>query len=48
MLVLVAVLIGAVLVGGSRVGQPIRRRPWLLIALCTIAAASYYSLGTVT
>lgn len=47
MSVLVAFLIGAVLVGGSGMARPLRERPWLLVVVCTIVAASFYRLGAV-
>lgn len=43
MLVLVAFLIGAAVIGGGRSTAWVRKRPWLLVPYCVIAAALFYS-----
>jgi hypothetical protein len=45
--VLVLLLLGTFLVGGTRLGPWVRTHPPLLLALCAIAAASFYSLRVV-
>jgi hypothetical protein len=47
MQVLVILLIGAFLVGGTSLGRRLREQPFLLVPLCTLAAASYYSFRVV-
>jgi hypothetical protein len=44
MQVLIALLIGAFILGGTALGRWIRDRPPVLLTLCTLAAASYYTL----
>jgi hypothetical protein len=45
--VLVVLLLGTLILGGTRVGRHIRDRPLVLLSLSTIAAASYYSLWVI-
>jgi hypothetical protein len=45
--VLVVLLMGAFVLGGTRLGRWIRSSPVALLALSTVAAASYYSLRVV-
>lgn len=45
MQILVILIVGAFIVGGTRLGCWIRQRPMVLIPLTTVAAASYYSLS---
>jgi hypothetical protein len=47
MQVLILLLIGSFLIGGTSLGRRLRERPLLLVPLCTLAAASYYSYGVV-
>lgn len=47
MQVFVLFLLTAFLIGGSRLGDPVRRRPVLLLAFSIAAAASFYSLRIV-
>jgi hypothetical protein len=47
MKVLLAFLIVAFLLGGSRFGRRVRERPVVLLAFCTVVAASYYSLQVI-
>jgi hypothetical protein len=47
MQVLVVMLIGAFVIGGTRLGDWLRRHPPALITLSAIAAASYYALRVV-
>lgn len=48
MQVLVFFLIVAIVIGGSRHGALVRRRPWLLLAFTVLVATSFYSLRVVT
>jgi hypothetical protein len=45
--VLVVLLIGAFALGGTRLGRWIRDRPPVLLPMCVLAAASYYSLSVI-
>jgi hypothetical protein len=47
MQVLVILLIGAFVLGGTALGQRLRDHPLVLVALSTLAAASYYSLRVI-
>ncbi|MEM9038267.1 MAG: hypothetical protein AAF945_05125 [Actinomycetota bacterium] len=47
MQVLLLFLLTAFIIGGTSLGTPIRRRPWLLFAGCSVAAAMYYSIRVV-
>ena len=47
MQVLVLLLLGAFILGATRLGTWIRDRSLVLLGLCVIAAASYYSLSIV-
>ena len=44
---LVVLLLGAVILGSTRFGRRLRDSPVALVALCTVAAASYYSLSVI-
>jgi biotin transporter BioY len=41
-------LVATFLVGGTRLGRWGRERPWAIVAGCTVAAASFYSIGIAT
>jgi hypothetical protein len=45
MQVLVALLVGSFVLGGTSLGRWLRERPIVLIPAVCVAAASYYSLG---
>jgi hypothetical protein len=45
--VLVVLLLGAFVLGGTRLGRWIRSNPVVLVTLSTVAAASYYSLRVI-
>ena len=47
MQVFVAFLFIVFLVGGTRLGRPVRERPIVLLAFCFLTAASFYSLSVV-
>jgi hypothetical protein len=47
MQVLVVLLLGAFILGATRAGSWIRDRSLVLLGLCTVAAASYYSLSVI-
>ena len=44
MKLLVAFLFACFLLGGTRFGEPLLRRPVLMIGISTVVAASYWSL----
>ncbi|MEQ8440300.1 MAG: hypothetical protein RIB65_22630 [Ilumatobacter fluminis] len=47
MQVYIGFLLIVVLLGGTRIGRPVREHPVLLLALCTVVASSFYSLRVV-
>lgn len=47
MQVLIGFLVICFVLGGTRFGEPFRRRPVLLLVASTAVAASYYSLGVI-
>jgi hypothetical protein len=47
MQVLVVLLLGAFIIGSTRAGRWLRDNPIALVAVCSVAAASYYSLGVI-
>jgi hypothetical protein len=47
MQVIVLLLLGTFILGGTRLGPWVRERPFVLLVLCSIAAASFYSLRVV-
>jgi hypothetical protein len=44
---LVILLLGTLILGGTRVGRQLRERPLVLLAMCTVAAASFYSMRVI-
>ena len=42
---LVFLLLGAFVIGGTGLGRWMVAHRWVMLALATLAAASYYSLG---
>lgn len=47
MQIFVGFLVVVILLGGPRFGRVVREHPVTLLALCTVAAASFYSLRVV-
>ena len=47
MQVFVAFLLLTVLLGGADVARPVRRHPALLLGVCAVVGASFYSLRVV-
>lgn len=47
MQVLAILLVGAFVIGGTEPGRWICDRPLVLLALCVVAAASFYSMRVV-